>query len=93
MTRANIDSPTAEAAASSTKALVAGTLPGGGILAFGGWTANDIAMAIGAVVAVVGLAVQWYYRHREFKLREREHHARMARHSSVPSHIQHEADE
>lgn len=64
------------AASASTKALIA-TVTGGGLLISGGWTANDVAMAVGAVVAVLGLMVQWYYRHKEFKLRERESNARL----------------
>ena len=64
-------------ASSSAKAL-ATTLAGAGTLSFGGYTANDVAMIIGAVVAVVGLIVQWVYRHKEYRLKEREANARMA---------------
>jgi uncharacterized membrane protein len=60
------------AASASVKALIA-TVTGSGTLFWGGYTSNDIAMFIGAIVAVVGLAVQWYYRHAEYKLRQREH--------------------
>lgn len=65
------------AAAASTKALAA-TLGGGGAMLVGGMTANELAMITGAVVGVVGLAVQWYYRHQEYRMRRREHEARMA---------------
>lgn len=65
------------ASAASTKALAA-TLTGAGTLSWGGYTANDIAMFIGAIVAVVGLLVQWYYRHQEHKMRRAEHEAKMA---------------
>ena len=65
------------ASALSGKGLTA-ALSGGGALILGGLTANDFAILLGAVAAVVGLAVQWYYRHQEFKLRRREHIANMA---------------
>lgn len=71
-----IESVEPAASAASAKALAA-TMAGAGTLSFGGLTANDMAMVIGAVVAVLGLLVQWYYRHKEFKLRERETNARM----------------
>jgi hypothetical protein len=86
------DAVASSAAAASSKALTA-TLGGGGVLFFGGWTANDLAMLIGAVVAVLGLLLQWYYRHREFRMRQREHGARMAAHTAMPSDLKHEADE
>lgn len=65
------------ASAASTKALAA-TLTGAGTLSWGGYTANDIAMLVGAVVAVIGLLVQWYYRHQEHLMRRAEYEARMA---------------
>lgn len=65
------------AASASGKAFVT-TMAGAGTLSLGGLSANDIAMAVGAIVAVLGLLVQWYYRHKEYKLRERESNARMA---------------
>lgn len=67
------------AAAASTKAMAA-TLSGAGGLFVGGLTANEFAMVTGAVVGVIGLAVQWYYRHQEYRMRRREHEARMAGH-------------
>ena len=47
--------------------------------AVGGWfLSNELAVLAGLVIGLVGLGVQWYYRHKEYKLREREHHARMS---------------
>lgn len=63
--------------AASSKALAV-TMAGAGTISLGGYTANDIAVAIGAVVAVVGLFVQWYYRHQEYKLKKLETEARIA---------------
>jgi uncharacterized membrane protein len=38
---------------------------GGGTAAvFGGLTANDIAIFVGATVAILGLVVQWYYKRK-----------------------------
>ena len=71
-----IESVDPAASAASAKALAA-TMAGAGTLSWGGWTSNDIAMAVGAVVAVLGLVVQWYYRHKEYKLKKAEHDARM----------------
>lgn len=72
------------ASAAGTKAL-ATTLTGAGALGWGGYTANDIAMFIGAVVAVVGLFLQWHYQRKrdkreqaEHQMRRLEHEARMA---------------
>lgn len=67
-----IDHADAAAQAASSKAFTA-TLAGAGTLSWGGWTSNDLAMAVGAVVAVIGLLVQWYYRRDENKLRHAEH--------------------
>lgn len=72
-----IESVDPSASAASAKAL-ATTLAGAGTLTWGGYTSNDIAMFVGAVVAVLGLVVQWFYRHREYKIKLREHEARMA---------------
>lgn len=64
------------AASASTKALAV-TLSGSAAAVGGGLTLNEVAIVIGAVVAVLGLVVQWYYRHKEYKLKERESNARM----------------
>ena len=63
--------------AASSKALAV-TMAGAGTMTLGGYTANDIAVAVGAVVAVVGLIVQWVYRHKEYKLKKLETEARIA---------------
>lgn len=76
MNRIESVEPVASAASASAKAAVI-TYSGAGLAFGGGWTANDMAMVVGAAVAVLGLLVQWYYRHKEYKLRERESNARM----------------
>lgn len=63
--------------AASSKALAV-TMAGAAGMSFGGYTANDLAMFVGAVVGVVGLMVQWYYRHQEYKLKKLETEARIA---------------
>lgn len=68
----SVDNADVAAQAASSKAL-ATTLAGAGTLSWGGWTSNDLAMAVGAFVAVAGLLVQWYYRRDENKLRHAEH--------------------
>lgn len=68
----------ADAASGLSAKGLSAALGGGGTLVLGGLTANDLAVVLGAIVAVVGLGVQWYYRHQEFKLRQREHDARMS---------------
>ena len=58
---------------------------GGSVTAVGGYfTSNEFAVAVGILIGVIGLAVQWYYRHREYKLRLKEHEHRMA-HEPRPS--------
>lgn len=63
--------------AASSRALAV-TMAGAAGMSFGGYTANDLAMFVGAVVGVVGLMVQWYYRHQEYKLKKLETEARIA---------------
>lgn len=83
----------AQSASASAKALTV-TMAGAGTLGLGGLTANDMAMATGAVVAVLGLVVQWYYRRDENKLKcraaellEEEHRARMREHEARMSEL------
>lgn len=85
--------PASQGASASAKALTV-TLAGAGTLSWGGYTANDVAMLTGAVVAVLGLIVQWYYRRdenklkrREAELREEEHHAMMREHEARMSEL------
>ncbi len=85
--------PIAQGASASAKALTV-TLAGAGTLTWGGYTANDIAMITGAVVAVLGFAVQFYYRREENKLRRRaawlleeEHRAHMSEHDARMSEL------
>lgn len=63
----------ADAASALSSKGLAVTMTGGGTLFFGGLTANELAMIIGMVVSVVGLVLQWYYRHKEYQMRRREH--------------------
>lgn len=76
----------AESAAAS--AAVASKVSAGGALTaiFAGITSSEIAAIGGLLIGVTGLAVQWYYRHREFRLRQREHDVAMSRaHSTQQS--------
>lgn len=72
----NADRITAAASAASAAGKV--SLGGGTAMVIGGLTVNEWAMVGGLIVGLLGFAVQWYYRHREFKLRERESNARLA---------------
>lgn len=60
-------------------AAVAGkTGAAGSIVAlWGGWTATDIAAFGGLVVAVLGFAVNLYYRHKEDRRRDELHRVRL----------------
>lgn len=52
---------------------------GAGLTSFGWITSNEFLGLVGAVVAVAGLVITWYYK-REANLRHaREHELRMAR--------------
>lgn len=81
------------AAAASSKAFVS-ALAGAGAATFGGLTANELAMAVGAFVAVAGFIVQWYYRRdenrlkrREAELLEQEHQMRLREHEARMSEL------
>lgn len=69
-----------EAAAAGAAASAASKVSlGASATAVGGWfLSNEFAVLAGLVIGVIGLGVQWYYRHKEYKLREREHMARMS---------------
>lgn len=73
-----------EAAAASASTALKATLAGAGTLSIGGLTANDLAIAVGAVVGVLGLLMQWVYRRREYRLRLAEHAATMRRLGAEP---------
>lgn len=55
-------------------ATAAKTTAAGGVLSLGGFTfsSTDIGL-IGTGIALAGFIVNWYYRHKEYKLKEREH--------------------
>jgi len=40
----------------------------GATIAIGGFTANEIAALIGALLALATFAVNWYYRHKTYQL-------------------------
>lgn len=54
-----------------------GTLGGGTSAFVFGLTANELAAVSGVIVAVLGLAVQWYFNRRRDKREQAEHLARM----------------
>ena len=56
------------AAASKTALVTGGGVSGGGIL-----LSSQVIGLIGVVIALLGLIVNWYYRYKEYKLKEREH--------------------
>lgn len=74
------------AAAAASKAL-AGAVAGGATLSWGGWTSNDIAMLVGAGVAVLGLLVQVYYKRKEYALKLREHEMHRREHEARMSEL------
>jgi len=54
-----------------------GTYGGGTSALVFGLSASEFAAFVGAVVAVVGLAVQWYFNRRRDRREQAEHVARM----------------
>lgn len=68
-----------EIAAASTAASAATKVTyGGSAAAMGGWfLSNEFAVLMGLVIGVAGFVVNWYYRHKEYKLKERESLSRM----------------
>jgi hypothetical protein len=75
MSQDALDAATAGAVATAASKVTYG----GSAAAVGGWfLSNEFAVLAGLVIGLAGFAVNWYYRHREFKLREREHNKRMA---------------
>ena len=52
---------------------------GGSAAAMGGWfLSNEFAVLMGLVIGIAGFVVNWYYRHKEYKLKERESLSRMS---------------
>lgn len=69
-----------QAAESAVAAIANKVTYGGGATAlWGAYTASDIAAVVGAVVAIVGFAVNYYFRRKDNKRNEEYHRARMAR--------------
>lgn len=50
-----------------------GTYGGSGAMFFGGVTANEIAALGGLLVGFTGLAISWYYKHKEDRRKEQIH--------------------
>ena len=67
-------------AAEATIAAVAQkiTVVGGSTAVLGGLTANEIAAFTGALVAVIGLLVQWHYKRKDDRRQDELHRARLA---------------
>lgn len=65
------------AASAAGKAQAVG-LTGGGLSVVGGFASSDVAAYGGLLIGAIGLAVQWYYRRKEFKLKEAELNAKLA---------------
>jgi hypothetical protein len=67
-------------AAEATIAAVAQkfTVAGGSTAVLGGLTANEIAAFTGALVAVIGLLVQWYYKRKDDRRKDELHRWRMS---------------
>lgn len=63
----------ADAASQAASIGFKGAIAGSAALGWGGWTSNDLAMAVGALVAIAGLAVQIHFKRREHQLRVAEH--------------------
>lgn len=57
----------------------AGAYGGGASAFFFGLTANEFAAVTGVVIAVVGLAVQWFYNRRRDRREQAEFEAKMER--------------
>lgn len=59
---------------------------GAGVTVIGGLMLNEVAIIVGMLVGLLGLAVQWYYKHKltviEIKLREEEAERSRAEHDA-----------
>jgi hypothetical protein len=66
-----------DAAAVATSAALKTTVAGGGLVSFGGLTANDWAIVGGLVIAVAGFLLQWHFQRRRDRREVEEHEARM----------------
>ena len=54
------------------------TYAGGTSAVIGGLTANEWAAIGGLLIALIGLAIQWYYKRKDDRRNAEEHTARMA---------------
>ena len=78
MSQEAIQAAEAAASAASVATAAAKVTYAGSITLIGGWLVSSQAAAFfGLVLGVLGLAVQWWYRHHEYKMRLREHEANM----------------
>jgi hypothetical protein len=69
-----------EALEAATSAVASKSTYGGAATSVLGWLlSSEATVVIGIVVAVVGLAVNWYYKAKADRRQQAEHEARMAR--------------
>jgi outer membrane lipoprotein SlyB len=54
-----------------SKTLTGATFFGSGTAIFGGLNANELAAIGGLVIGVLGLLINWYYKHQTFKLAQK----------------------
>jgi hypothetical protein len=60
------------AAASAAASSATKVTYGGSAAIMGGWfLSNEFAVLMGVVIGVAGFVVNWYYRHKEYRLKER----------------------
>lgn len=55
----------------ATKAALTATYGGSAGAVYFGMTANEIAAFGGLIIAIIGLLVTWYYKHKHYKLAEK----------------------
>lgn len=58
--------------AAATKAATTAQYGGSGAAVYFGLTANEIAAFGGLLVAVIGLLINWYYKHQHFVLTQKK---------------------
>ena len=75
MSQDAIDAAAAGAVASAASKVTYGS----SAAVLGGWfLSNEFAVLMGLLLGCAGFVVNWVYRHREYKLKEREHHWRIS---------------
>lgn len=73
--------PATDAAVAATVSAHASkaTYGGSAVSIFGGLTLNELAIVVGMFTAILGLAVQWYYKHQAVKAQIKHMEAEDAR--------------